>query len=218
MAEKYDSFNENIRENINAFGLAGLIRNDDELRLFISNLSQLFTIFLGLLHSVVSTLSILAAVGVLLYVDITFGKDDDKFHFAVPISVSLLPWIYVFVRKEGIIPWTTQFRSKYRLIVTQYEIDEAIREKREARQAAEEKKRKQAEAKKKAAKAKRKLRKKTKLRKLLAFLNLPRLILVKIAMWAMIQVQQLKIKMARALISPVLPAILYQKIPNHCST
>ena len=57
------------------------------------------------------------------------------------------------------ISWTTHFRAKYGLIFTQYEIDEAIPEKLEAKQAAEEKKRKQAEAKKNAAKAKRKAKK-----------------------------------------------------------
>ena len=46
----------------------------------------------------------------------------------------------MFFRGEGMISWTTQFRSKYGLVVTQYEIDEAVREKREAKRAAAEKK------------------------------------------------------------------------------
>ena len=116
--------------------------------------SQLLTLFLGLLHPVCSTILILALIGTLLYVDFNKNIDGVKFCYTVPISVCLLPSIYVFFRGEGMVSWTTQFRSKYGLVVTQYEIDEAVREKREAKRAAAEKKKGRAAAKKRAAKAK----------------------------------------------------------------
>ena len=124
------------------------------------------TLFLELLHPVFSTLLILSTIGILLRFDLKQGADDSKFDFIGIISVCLLPWIYVFIRKEGMTSWTAHYSSKYGLIITQYEIDEVICEKLEAEQVLL--KRKGSKLKRRRLpRRKEELRKKAKLRELL---------------------------------------------------
>ena len=85
----------------------------------------IFTFILEFLHPIVTSLAFVVVIVVLFLVDyIKLGKDSN---FLLPgsIAVCLVPWIYVFVRKEGMISWTTYIRASSGLLVTLCEIEAA---------------------------------------------------------------------------------------------